>query len=634
MKNEMKRFVLTIIALVLFGSLHAQGHYWTPITGNQYNMYVFGVILIDNVEQQSTLLEVGAFCGDECRGSAFAEFFPPTQQYVVTLTILSNVVSGETITFRLYDHTTNQILESSNYIGFEDRLSVGEPFNWYQFEFIAPHIDAFHFTTAGQWSNPSNWQGGTLPGADDEVFIDAACTLDQNAIVGALTVTEGHSLTLQSGTTLTVTGELTNTVATGLVINDGAQLVNASSNVSATVEKDIVAYGPSNPDGWYTIASPMEGMEIEGSGFVTPNFDLYRYDETNLANAEWQNYKANHPDFTTFEAGRGYLYANSNTFSPAFTGTLNATDITYSLTYTERPDALSGFNLIGNPFPHQIYKGAGGAIDNANLASGYYTLTNEGTWHVHTFEDAIQPGQGILVKTAAAIDLNIAKSNAAATAESGGAKAAANRLDIIVTGSRGEDRCFAYFSQGIGLDKMENFVETAPTLWIRDNGRNYAIAHVNGQVETMDLMLKNKQSGTFTLKFNRNNLSFDYLHLIDHLTGADVDLLQNPVYTFQANGNEYEARFMLVFRQNTGIAEDGASAESATFCFVKDNMLYFSIETEHAKATLTDVLGRVVKSADVNGNGISLADLQAGLYEVRMVNDGAIRTQKVIVNKK
>ena len=89
---------------------------------------------------------------------------------------------------------------------------------------------------------------------------------------------------------------------------------------------------------------------------------------------------------------------------------------------------------------------------------------------------------------------------------------------------------------------------------------------------------------------------------------------------------------MLVFRHNTGIGEDDTLAEPATFCFVKDNMLYFSVEAEHAQATLTDVLGRVVKSAEVNGNCISLADLRAGLYVVRMVNGGATKTQKVIVN--
>lgn len=628
----MKKLTLLLISLFIVGMTMAQTH-WTSITGNQYNMTVRGIIVIDGETQASNQLEIGAFCGEECRGSRIAALFPPTGEYTVMLTIKSNVFSGETITFRIYDHALQQELNlvSESTLEFVANTNAGSMGNWFPFVFTTPESNAFHFTTAGQWSNPSNWQGGALPGSNDEVFIDAACQLDMDATVGALTVTDGYSLTLQSGTTLNVTGTLANAATDGLFIMDGAQLVNASSNVGATVEKDIIAYGTGNPDGWYTIASPMEGMEIEGSGFVTPNFDLYRYDETNLANAEWQNYKAGHPDFTTFEAGRGYLYANSNSFSPAFTGTLNAADVTYPLTYTERPDAFGGFNLIGNPFPHQIHKGAGGAIDNANLASGYYTLTNEGAWHVHTFDDAIQPGQGVLVKTVAATELTFRKTNAPALAENG-AKASAGRLGVVVAGNGGEDRCFAYFGQGIGLEKMDGFSETMPSLWIRDDGRNFAIAHVGSESETMDLMFKNQLAGTYTMTVDVNRADFNYLHLIDHITGNDVDLLRQPTYTFQATGNEFEARFVLVFRHNTGIGEDGASAESTTFCFVKDNMLYFSVEAEHAKATLTDVLGRVVKSAEVNGNGISLADLRAGLYVVRMVNGGVTKTQKVIVN--
>ena len=626
----MKKLIV-LLAACLASSISFANHWVSENPGNySLVMAVTGIIQIDGVEQFSSQLEVGAFCGDECRGSQMAAEFFLTNRYLVMLSIDGEI--GNELTFKLYDHGLGQELNlTSPAVVTFNMDGYGNPIEPYILDFTSPEQSAFHFTTAGQWSDPSNWQGGALPGSNDEVFIDAACQLDMDATVGALTVNEGQSLTLQSGTTLTVTGELANAVATGLVITDGAQLVNASANVGATVEKDIVAYGPSNPDGWYTIASPMEGMEIEGSGFVTPNFDLYRYDETNLANAEWQNYKANHPDFITFETGRGYLYANSNTFSPAFTGTLNASEVTYPLTYTERPDALSGFNLIGNPFPHQIYKGAGGAIDNANLASGYYTLTNEGAWHVHTFEDAIQPGQGVLVKTVAATELKFGKTNAPASAENG-SKASAGRLDVAVAGNGGEDRCFVYLSSGIGLEKMDGFSETVPSLWIRDNGCNFAITHIGSESETLDLMFKNQLAGTYALTVDVNVADFNYLHLIDHVTGADVDLLRQPTYTFHATGNEYEARFVLVFRQNTGIGEDGASAESTTFCFVKDNMLYFSIETGHAQVTLTDALGRVVKSAEVNGNGISLADLQAGLYVVRMVNGGATKTQKVIIN--
>ena len=112
-------------------------NYWTPIGGTQYNMTISGIILIDGVEQTVTTLEVGAFCGDECRGSMMPEFFPPTQQYIVSLTVVSNQQSGENITFRLYDHLTQQELDlqCANNIIFESNAIIGTVGDWYQFAF-------------------------------------------------------------------------------------------------------------------------------------------------------------------------------------------------------------------------------------------------------------------------------------------------------------------------------------------------------------------------------------------------------------------------------------------------------------------------------------------------------------------
>jgi hypothetical protein len=407
----------------------------------------------------------------------------------------------------------------------------------------------YHFMTAGNWSQASNWSSGALPGVNDEVFIDANCTLNRNAEVASLTITAGKTLTLQAGNTLTVTGTLANTATTGLVIEDDAQLVNASGNVAATMEKSISAHEGAST-GWYTIASPMSSMSIAGSGFVTPEYDLYRFNETNLTSEEWENYKADLADFTTFENGRGYLYANSSTFSPAFTGTLNASDVTIPLTCTERPnDPFSGFNLIGNPFPHDIYKGAGGAIDNASLASGYYTLTNDGEWEVHTYDDAIRPGQGILVKATAPTVLTIAKTNEMAVSETGEAKTGTALLRISVEGDDVRDRAFVYFGQGVGLDKVEDFGQNASSLAIRNEKGDFAIAHFDKNSDVIELVFTTPNNGDATLKVKAINSDFDSFHLIDTTTGSDIDLLQQPSYTFSVSGQAGERHFNLRYKR-------------------------------------------------------------------------------------
>ncbi|MCR5659248.1 MAG: leucine-rich repeat protein [Bacteroidales bacterium] len=411
----------------------------------------------------------------------------------------------------------------------------------------------FHFITAGNYSEDINWQNYAMPGVNDTVFIDAPCQLDMNTTITMLTVSNGQSLTLLSGNTLTVTGALANAAPTGLVIKDGAQLVNASSNVAATMEKSISAHDGASTD-WYTIASPMNDMVIEGSNFLTSEYDLYRFNETNLTSEEWENHKANFTDFMTFENGRGYLYANNNDFTPTFTGTLNASAVTYSLTCTNRhDDPLSGFHLIGNPFPHNIYKGAGAAIDNANLASGYYTLTNEGTWQAHTYEDAILPGQGVLVKATAPTVLTIAKSNVAASSESSEAKRCKGSLSISVAGDNGQAQAYMYFGQGIGLAKVKSIAKDVPSLAVRDGNGDFAIAHCAKKSDAVELVFTTPTDGSFTLTVDVAGTDFKYLYLIDQLTGDDIDLLAlrqaqgSASYTFEAKTTDNANRFKLVF---------------------------------------------------------------------------------------
>ncbi len=56
-------------------------------------------------------------------------------------------------------------------------------------------------------------------------------------------------------------------------------------------------------------------------------------------------------------------------------------------------------------------------------------------------------------------------------------------------------------------------------------------------------------------------VGFNYLHLIDNMTGVDVDLFATPGYRFDALTTDYASRFRLVFAT-------GNSAESDNFAFI------------------------------------------------------------------
>lgn len=85
-------------------------------------------------------------------------------------------------------------------------------------------------------------------------------------------------------------------------------------------------------------------------------------------------------------------------------------------------------------------------------------------------------------------------------------------------------------------------------------------------VSTIPVYFKVEESGTYTLSFNAEGVNFAYLHLIDNLTGKDVDLLAgasilretsgatgSAAYTFEAKTTDSESRFKLVFTASTSV---------------------------------------------------------------------------------
>ena len=249
-------------------------------------------------------------------------------------------------------------------------------------------LKVFHFITEGNWSISSNWEGGALPETFNEVFIDAPCQLDQNAIVANLTVTDGQSLTLQPDKKLTVTNTLNNTSTTGLIIEDGAQLVHASENVSALVKKTIPGHG-TDKGKYRLISNPLVSIvnpELASIYHLTRgNYDLYDWLPSAPDSLEWRNYKTN--DFMMSPEGYGYLYANQNGMELNFPGILKpshnryAKSVSYDSSDTEHP----GWNLIGNPFVCNAL-----LVNANNEPLPYYRMNAEG----NDFE-AVAPGTPI-----------------------------------------------------------------------------------------------------------------------------------------------------------------------------------------------------------------------------------------------
>ena len=94
----MRRYLSIFLFLLFAGSVRA--NHWEP-DPHQYpfNMNVIGVVEINGIELAAEGFEVGAFCGDECRGSEMLTFYEGLDRYLVFMTIYGQ--SGDAFSFKL-----------------------------------------------------------------------------------------------------------------------------------------------------------------------------------------------------------------------------------------------------------------------------------------------------------------------------------------------------------------------------------------------------------------------------------------------------------------------------------------------------------------------------------------------------
>ena len=446
--------------------------------------------------------------------------------------------------------------------------------------------------------------------------------ISQNEVATGDIVIENPTI-IPSGSVLDM-GEhtITSTDPNNLIIEDGGQLIVNNSDVMATFKKSIEATptAKTTEGGWYSIASPVNNVAISSVTNLVDNADhslrynLYRYYEPSSV---WQAYNTiNHADFTTLANGQGYLYRN-NGMELSFSGEVNHGDVVVNLTNRATNTELKGFNLIGNPFGHNIYKGSGAAIDNANLSEGFYYLTYNGAWQAGDGAKAITPKMGVLVQvTGEAFELTISDNNSQPNT-----RYANDNLQFIVSNNEYQDVAYAKFSKGYGLNKISHRNSEVPMLYIPQNGERYAIAMMSDNTEMFALNFKAATMGRYTLSYKAEG-EFSYLHVIDRLTGDDVDMLLEGEYSFTASPKDNESRFIVRLAYKPDYSNEG----NEMFVYQNGDEILVSGEGE---LQVFDATGRLVRNMSING-AKSLNISTQGMYIFRLVGN-EVKTQKIVV---
>jgi hypothetical protein len=433
-------------------------------------------------------------------------------------------------------------------------------------------------------------------------------------------VTPDEDMTITTPTVIsngTVLDMGTHTLSIGaggsLTIEDGGQLITSSS-VQLTYKKGITSAAKAD-GGWYTISTPvhtasntfLEHESVENLILASPsNYDLFYYDEPNHY---WMNYKQAEFDLNI---GQGYLYRN-NGAELHFAGYNNqAAYYEKALSYASSEDKLLGFNLIGNPYPQNITM-SDVTVNNGGTLSGGYVLSKDGAWSADVAA-TIAPAQGFLVQ------IDKTGVTATITKPTGGSKSRANNdyIKFIVANSQHEDAAFALFDEGYGLNKIDHRNSDIPMLYIPKEGHNFAIATMADNTQSFNLNLKAKTTGKYTLSYKATG-NYSYLHVIDRLTGEDVDMLLDGEYSFIASPSDAENRFIVRLEYMNGLD----NSENSIFAYQSGSDIIVNGEGE---LQIFDMMGRRVSTQYVSG--VETINLQSHGVYIFKLNE---KTQKIVV---
>lgn len=384
---------------------------------------------------------------------------------------------------------------------------------------------------------------------------------------------------------------------------DQGNVAFGNINLEKAPTLSITGYGTSTDGGYVLVASPVSTTPV-AAGMITTNsnYDLYYFD--NSQNDEWINYKNEdgsvNSSFGDLTPGTGYLYANSANVTLTFTGTPYAGN--------GQVGVVAGYNLVGNPYTVA-----------ANLDVPFYRLDSDGASLKAEVETttSVNVMEGVFVNATAAGNVTFS------TNAPGKGQNIALNLSKATRGASTIDRAIVRFDEGQQLPKFQLNPENTK-LYIAQGDKDYAIVRSAAQGE-MPVSFRASENGTYTIAVEAENVDMNYLHLIDNMTGADVDLLATPNYTFEARTNDYTSRFRLVFSAN-GIDEQTAE----TFAFFNGTSWTVS-DTGDATLQVVDITGRIVSSETINGNATVSLNQPAGIYMLRLVNGNDVKVQKVVV---
>ena len=414
---------------------------------------------------------------------------------------------------------------------------------------------------------------------------------------------------------------------------------------------------------------PSSDLTIEEGNYYQ-EWDFYCYSEPCY---HWINFKRNsashrrydteqhepiaYDNEPTLGVGKGYFFATREETFLQCQGNLNTDEVIIGLTYTPNVPR-HGYNLIGNPYQAYLDFNAFAEANQGDVDGIWdafetpsYTILDEDCGGYVTFAydesnnpDAagrfIHPHQGFFVRTLSGY------SNAYFEPEM------RNASDTVTSVFRNDNHIDyplvnLFVSEANGVRDMVTVELGRPEqggaallaglragngkIWCHYNDKDYTVAYTEPGITEAAIRFETFEDTEYTMRWNTYNGDFSYLHLIDNLTGADVDCLSESEYRFSASTSDYKSRFRLVFGY-TGIEEDIEAEANTNFAFMMGDEL---VVTGEGMLQVFDVNGRMLVNQELHGvqTMVSLPNVANGVYVLRLTEGSQSRVQKMVISK-
>ena len=255
----------------------------------------------------------------------------------------------------------------------------------------------------------------------------------------------------------------------------------------------------------------------------------------------------------------------------------------------------------------------------AGAEANFYKLNHTASYDefiAFSSGDAVTPMGGVMFRVYASDNIVYSKDAPS------GAKTGILNIDLRTMERDNSllDRARVRFGEGRNLEKFQ-FDTRHTKVYIPEGNDDFSVYYAQG-AGTIPVNFKAENNGRYTLDFSTEDVGFNYLHLIDNMTGNDVDLLQTPYYAFNAKSTDFASRFTLVFA--TGNDND------ETFAFYNNGLWIINNDGE-ATLQVVDALGRILSSETISGSCSKAINAAPGVYMLRLINGNDVKVQKVVV---